>query len=174
MASVIGPWADVLSDSAAGPWAAGVSESSTPKRTAVKKRSYVEALWPETPTPKRVKKQVYTKAVKLDSVNIPAVVNVDLTEGKNMLKACDRGMVLKRFKGEGRCTCKTGTLPCHRDLKFNDVYKFCMSWHGMPAVERWLILQAQYASSTSQGNKEEEIPATKCKWQMQGVPLPQP
>ena len=93
----------------------------------------------------------------------------DQKASKHQLMGADPNQVRARLRGEGRCVCTTGTIPCHRDLPLKDLQSFCTAWHNMSNEEKWLMTHTMYHNLTDNTGAEKKV--GKIAWSVQGTRL---
>ena len=188
-----GPWDDEGEETTrrASPWAN--DEVSSPPRTrratstreematpqAPRKRgSVVPANSPwaselNTPTGKRPKRRALA-TVNMSEVLISAAAKApteDQKTSKHQLMGADPKQVRARLQGEGRCTCSTGTIPCHKDLPLRDLQSFCTAWHSMSDEEKWLMTHTMYQSVVKENGQAQQKRVGKVAWSLHGTRL---
>lgn len=120
----------------------------------------------------RKRAKLYKASIKLTDVVVSSAGSPQACAApasKAALAGSDRAHVHSRWEGKGRCVCKTGTVPCHRDISFESLYRFCMAWHNLSATEKWLLMLTQYTGAQEQ--LKGETGPTKVNWYIQGVPV---
>ena len=166
-----------------GPWAGVDQVQATPVKRKVREPS-VTPLKPtcgpwggidlaSPPSCKR-HRRTYT-SLQLSDVVVSAARSPGVKckeKSKAAVAGSDKKQVKELWQGEGRCICQCGTVPCHRDLPFEDLYNFCVAWHDLSNDEKWFLIRTQFVS-TKDGEEHRSARASpvKVSWHMQGVPL---
>ena len=72
------------------------------------------------------------RALSLSAAAVTAAGHTrDVPKSKAALVGSDRERIAARWSGAGRCVCKAGTIPCHRDLPLEKLLAFCRAWHNL-------------------------------------------